>query len=63
MNKDMNKDLKPCPFCGQDDSISIGKYQCVGKWWYFVECTNCTGNGPVGNTEQAAADAWNERGL
>ena len=53
--------LKPCPFCGRNDSISIDKYKSGGEWWHFVECKECMANGPVGKTEQDAADAWNER--
>ena len=57
----MNENLKPCPFCGQDDSISIEKYQCEGEWWHFTECEECLARGSVGKTEQDAIDAWNER--
>ncbi len=58
-----NEELKPCPFCGRDDSISIDKYQYGDEWWHFVECEECMAKGPVGKTEQDAADAWNERAM
>ena len=57
----MNKKLMPCPFCGRIDSVKIDKYQCNGEWWHFAECEECMAHGPVGKTEQDAADAWNER--
>ncbi|MBQ8697391.1 MAG: Lar family restriction alleviation protein [Schwartzia sp.] len=57
----MNEELKPCPFCGRDCSVHIDKYQCNGEWWHFAECEECMAKGPVGKTEQDAADAWNER--
>lgn len=59
-SRTMNKDLKPCRFCGRGDSSIIGRYKSGGEWWYFVECGECMAIGPVGKTEQYAVDAWNE---
>ena len=54
----MNK-LKPCPFCGERDFISvIRSLNGVVAW---VDRHNCECYGPAKNTEAEAIAAWNHR--
>lgn len=55
------EELKPCPFCGRTDTLHVDRYRSDGKWWRYVECTECMMMGPVGKLKQDAVDAWNER--
>jgi len=36
----MSDNLKPCPFCGGDATLSIGKYG-NGAPWPYIECEQC----------------------
>ena len=49
--------LKPCPDprCPSDPEL----FDCCG---YFVECNLCGWSGPIHDTPEAAAEAWNRRG-
>ena len=47
-------DLKPCPFCGSDNTRA---YSSTGICW--VECLSCDAVGPTAKTEAEAIDAWN----
>ena len=53
----MNKELKPCPFCGGEAVINI----LLGN--YCVTCTECNGSifPAAGMTEEEAIEAWNTR--
>lgn len=53
--------LKPCPFCGEKDRISVAAYRCDSGFWQYVFCDECLAEDPVGKTEQDAVDAWNRR--
>jgi Lar family restriction alleviation protein len=47
----------PCPFCGGTD---IGLMDC-GDNIAFAQCEDCGATGPSGESEEAAAEAWNRR--
>jgi Lar family restriction alleviation protein len=53
----MSEELKPCPFCGENKLIlqEIIANNC------YVKCLLCITDGPVGENEQEAIDAWNKR--
>ena len=48
--------LKPCPFCGS----SAVEMDC-GKLPFFVVCLHCSSSGPMHDSWNAAATAWNRR--
>lgn len=45
-------DLKPCPFCGGEASVSQGEQD--GRPFYYIECDDCTGTAD-------SVTAWNKR--
>lgn len=56
----MDKQLKPCPFCGSKN-VKVHGYD---KFW--VECEECNCEGPSPSTgvfydEESAIAAWNRR--
>lgn len=51
----MKKENKPCPFCGSK-SLRVS-----APFPYFICCTHCEGDGPVGNTPEEAWEKWNDR--
>lgn len=56
----MNGTLLPCPHCGVDDAFGpIYDDHPITKW--LVVCDECGAQGPLKDTEQEAADAWNNR--
>lgn len=52
----MTTTLKPCPFCGSDDLDTCTRDGRPAIW-----CTACTATGAPGDTQEAAAEAWNRR--
>lgn len=50
--------LKPCPFCGQDDALEILPDDSVSDFNH-VECWHCGGRGPSASLEEDAIRAWN----
>jgi len=64
----MEKELKPCPFCGSEAIIytipphkhAIATFMPDYEGGAFVECTDCT-CGITADTEQQAIEAWNRR--
>ena len=52
----MNKELKPCPFCGGTDQ----RVKSSGRWGWFVSC-RCCAVGPSTASREEAVEAWNKR--
>ncbi len=54
----MNKELKPCPFCGKNAEIGI-----AFNALYIVECQNCFCRANIGGYDniEKAIEAWNRR--
>ncbi len=58
----MENKLKPCPFCGGEAKMLEEYDVMIGKTYYFVECTECTGTIFSGEiNEKEAIEAWNRR--
>jgi len=65
--------LKPCPFCGSDDSRTgngtvrphKNRARNLGpdRYHYAISCGTCGFNGPRGLDEQQAIDGWQRRTL
>ena len=55
----MTDELKPCPFCGEQEFISVRNgMNAVAAW---VICNNCGCYGPTEDTKAEAITAWNRR--
>jgi len=54
------KELKSCPFCTGENSITIVHLP-ETDLPYWGECCLCKARGPARETRQAAVDAWNTR--
>ena len=56
-------ELKPCPFCGNDESVMIEKYGTQAGDRYRVICPECMANVDNGYAQNAkqAVKAWNRR--
>lgn len=56
----MEKDMKPCPFCGEEDVLIWRPYGTAGT--IGVRCEACMANTAARyTTEEAAIEAWNMR--
>lgn len=51
--------LEPCPFCGSDDTETIGVFDVANG--YRIRCRNCGSMTGVADGEDAAVEFWNER--
>lgn len=69
MNR-INKNLKPCPFCGNPAEIVNATYEerpewCKGMEWYKIRCVNecCLflHQGQIFGSKEEAANEWNLR--
>lgn len=60
-NKMLNSDLKPCPFCGGEASLSIGQCDPSNLEIHYVECLECASSGAWKDEPFGAAYAWNQR--
>jgi len=49
--------LRACPFCGCQD-LDTGA---TNPWTCWVECRNCSCEGPFGDDREAAIIQWNRR--
>lgn len=58
----MPEELKPCPFCG-NDNLEVYDYALPGdpRPKCSVNCEICMTVGPQEPTEQEAISAWNRR--
>ena len=61
--KTMSDKLKECPFCGNDESVTIEEYDTPAGDRYRVVCQNCMAVMDKGycSTAAYAAKAWNRR--
>lgn len=57
------KQLKCCPFCGNEADTNSDGEGCDGK--YYLSCMGpwCGAEGPVRKTLNEAIDAWNQRSV
>lgn len=51
----------PCPFCGEDDMLSVAYHETKQGKEFFVTCTDCGTDGPMANSAQEAVELWNNR--
>ena len=67
MSKYIIKELKPCPFCGNNSPNDFcidmeARHDLNNKFrHYFVHCWECGTLGPIQDTKIKAIAAWNER--
>lgn len=52
-------ELKPCPFCGESEYVTIQK-MLTREYWY-VHCGNCRCRTAQYLDRQEAIEAWNRR--
>ena len=52
-------ELKDCPFCGGEASISLGLMN--GDQFPYVECLQCAASTDLEFTEKDAIEKWNRR--
>jgi Lar family restriction alleviation protein len=51
--------MKPCPFCGAiEPEIQLRAY---GASYYFVQCNNCSADGPDEMNQESSIASWNRR--
>lgn len=56
--------LKPCPFCGNDDMTVFNGRQIdplAPCWTSMVECLKCFAKGPEVGSKDLAIKGWNTR--
>ena len=56
-------ELKPCPFCGRTDGLSL-KRICIEPdvlYRHAVICTKCSSSGSKEYTAEKAVERWNKR--
>lgn len=58
----MSEELKPCPFCGDDEAYFEGEYPAPDtSEWGAVHCADCCAIGPYAPTQAEAIADWNRR--
>lgn len=59
----MSEKLKPCPFCGNDESVMVEKYDTPAGDRHRVVCPVCMASVDNGfsKTAKQAAKHWNRR--
>ncbi|KKN35542.1 hypothetical protein LCGC14_0782760 [marine sediment metagenome] len=57
----MSDDLKPCPFCEDDQAEYRKRSMPLHGGDTRVVCMLCLAEGPLGMDEEDAADGWNDR--
>lgn len=59
--KSMNEELKNCPFCGGEASLSEGQMGSARAIAYFVECIECAATSDMLFSTVEAIEKWNSR--
>ena len=54
-------ELKPCPFCGEDEQITVTVENTEHGKEFSVFCPTCGANGSVSISERIAVELWNDR--
>ncbi len=54
-------ELKPCPFCGGEASLSMGQMGVTRAQAYYIECDNCAASSEMFFDGNRAIKAWNNR--
>ena len=59
----MDKELKPCPFCGNDheDGFIMSSDDGTDNGLKAVLCLKCLAFGPQAANDDTAVEFWNER--
>jgi Lar family restriction alleviation protein len=52
-------EVMPCPFCGNDDNLSLNSDYDEHVPEYFVKCCGCGTQGPEDFVERNAVEKWN----
>ena len=53
-------ELKPCPFCGTDEGLSIERYDSqFHRSLFYVHCNKCEVNSVPEPTVEKAIEEWN----
>lgn len=56
--------VRPCPFCGGDDMVTVEIHQADGQQETFLGCCSCGAKGPsTMQGEEKAVEAWNGRAV
>lgn len=56
----MSSKVKPCWFCGSDNTHYFEVDYCRIAAEYYCYCDDCESQGPVADTEEEAIKFWNE---
>ena len=56
MSERKSEELKPCPFCANDNHILM-----CDSYYHWVSCTKCGCEGPLSESEGAAIEKLNRR--
>jgi len=61
-DKKTAEELKPCPFCGDDDpSYTEGRMGVPSIIGHYIECARCGACSRMTETKVEAAALWNQR--
>lgn len=55
------KPIERCPFCKEEDALSVESKSSLFGLWHWVFCGGCAARGPAKSSEEDAIDAWNKR--
>ena len=60
------RELKPCPFCGED--VEVKRYKANGNDWWYVACNHCMiAIDPLmwnnNRTKEEITEIWNRRAV
>jgi Lar family restriction alleviation protein len=54
----MSLELKPCPFCGNNNADTL---QICNRIHYWIQCWKCFAGGPSSETKEHAIERWTKR--